>query len=99
MLPLAVELQYEIVLMLSLIHHVDRITIKLIGRLEGPSAEDLKLTVCPPSALEVDVSGVTSIDHDGERALVWLCERGAALLGAERLSGRLCSELPIGNQR
>lgn len=41
--------------MLSLIRHEDRITIKLSGRLEGPSAEDLRLTVCPPSALDVDV--------------------------------------------
>lgn len=72
--------------MLSLIRHESRITIKLTGRLEGSSAEDLRLTVCPPSALDVDVSGVTSIDRDGERALVWLRERGAALLGAERFA-------------
>jgi hypothetical protein len=81
--------------MLSLIRHEGRITIKVTGRLEGPHAEELRLTVCPPSALDVDVSGVTSIDHDGERALVWLRERGATLLGAERLAGRLCSELRI----
>ena len=81
--------------MFTLIRHEGRITIKLTGRLEGPSAEDLRLTVCPPSALDVDVSGVTSIDRDGERALVWLRERGATLLGAERFAGRLCNELRI----
>ena len=95
MLRLAVNLQYQVVLMLSLIRHEGRITIKLTGRLEGPSAENLKLTVGPPSALDVDVSGVTSIDHDGERALVWLRERGATLLGAERFAGRLHNELRI----
>jgi hypothetical protein len=83
------------VLKLSLIHHEGRITIKLTGRLEGRHAEDLRLTVCPPSALDVDVSGVTSIDRNGERALVWLRDRGATLQGAERFADRLCSELPI----
>ena len=78
-------------LMLSLIRHQSRITIKLTGRLEGASAEDLRLKACPPSALDVDVSGGTSIDRDGERALVWLRERGATLHGAERFGGRLCS--------
>jgi hypothetical protein len=81
--------------MLSLIRHEGRITIKLTGRLEGPSAVDLRLTVCPPSALDVDMSGITSIDHDGERALVWLRDRGATLHGAERLAGRLFGDLRI----
>jgi len=81
--------------MLSLIRHEGLITIKLTGRLEGPSAEDLRLTVCPPSALDVDVSGVTSIDRDGELALVWLGDRGATLHGAERFAGRLFSDLRI----
>jgi len=30
----------------------------------------------PPSALDIDLSGVTSIDCDGERALVWLRDHG-----------------------
>jgi len=35
----------------------------------------------PPSALDVDLNGVISIDADGERALLWLQERGATLHG------------------
>lgn len=35
----------------------------------------------PPSALDVDLSGLSSIDSDGERVLVWLRERGATLYG------------------
>ncbi len=78
--------------MLTLIRHEGRITIKLTGRLEGPSAEDVRLTVCPPSALDIDVSDVTSLDRDGERALVWLRERGATLHGAERFADQLCRD-------
>jgi hypothetical protein len=85
--------------MLSLIRHEGRITIKLIGRLEGPSAEELKMTVCPPSALDVDVSGVTSIDNDGERALVWLRDRGATLHGAERFAASCLVTCESSNQR
>jgi hypothetical protein len=80
----------EIVLMLSIIRHDSRITIRLTGRLEGSSAEDLRIAACPPSALDIDLSGVTSIDSDGERALVWLRERGATLHGDGRFARRLC---------
>jgi len=67
--------------MFSIIRHGSRITIRLTGRLEGSSAEDLRIAVCPPRALDIDLSGLTSIDSDGERALVWLQERGATLQG------------------
>jgi len=72
--------------MLSIIRDDSRITIRLTGRLEGSSAEDLRLAVCPPSALDIDLSGVTSIDSDGERALLWLRERGATLHGEGRFA-------------
>ena len=78
--------------MLRIIRHDSRITIRLTGRLEGSSAEDLRIAVCPPSALDVDLSGVTSIDGDGERALVWLRERGATLQGAGRFARSLLQE-------
>ena len=81
--------------MLSIIRHDSRITIRLTGRLEGSSAEDLRIAVCPPSALDVDLSGVTSIDSDGERALVWLRERGATLHGDRRFARSLCRRLRI----
>ena len=80
----------EIVLMLSIIRHHDRLTVRLVGRLEGSSAEDLRLAACPPSALDIDLSGVTAIDCEGERALVWLRDHGATLLGERLLAQRLC---------
>ena len=79
--------------MLSIIRHHERLTVRLVGRLEGSSAEDLRLAACPPSALDIDLSGVTSIDCDGERALVWLQERGATLRGDERFARSLCRRL------
>ena len=79
--------------MLSIIRHDSRITIRLTGRLEGSSAEDLRIAAGPPSALDVDLSGVTSIDSDGERALVWLRERGATLFGEGQFARSLCSKL------
>ena len=67
--------------MLSIIRHDERLTVRLSGRLEGSSAEDLGSAACPPSALDIDLSGVTSIDSDGERALPG-CE----------ITGRHCRE-------
>jgi hypothetical protein len=57
-------------MVLSIIRHDERLTVRLVGRREGSSAEDLR-PACLPSALDLDLSGVTSIDGDGERALVW----------------------------
>jgi len=64
--------------------------IRLKGRLEGSSAEDLRLAACPPSALDIDLSGITSIDGEGERALLWLRDRGARLHGERLFAHRLC---------
>ena len=76
--------------MLSIIRHDERLTVRLSGRLEGLSAEDLRLAACPPSALDIDLSGVTSIDYDGERTLVWLRDHGARLYGEGHFARRLC---------
>jgi len=80
----------EIVLMLSIIRHGERLTVRVSGRLEGSSAEDLRIAACPPSALDIDLSGVTSIDRDGERALVWLRNHGATLQGEGLFARRFC---------
>lgn len=77
--------------MLSIIRHHERLTVRLVGRLEGSSAEDLRLAACPPSALDIDLSGVTSIDCEGERALAWLRDHGATLLGETLLPRRSCA--------
>ena len=79
-----------VVLMLSIIRHDERLTVRLSGRLEGSSAEDLRLAACPPSALDIDLSGVTSIDCNGERALVWLRDHGATLHGERLFAHRSC---------
>jgi len=76
--------------MLSIIRHDDRLTVRLVGRLEGSSAEDLRLAACPPSALDIDLSGVTAIDCEGERALVWLRDHGATLHGQRLFARKLC---------
>lgn len=76
--------------MLSIIRHHERLTVRLSGRLEGSSAEDLRLAACPPSALDIDLSGVTWIDCDGERALVWLQDHGVTLHGEGLFARRLC---------
>jgi len=76
--------------MLSIIRHGERITVRVSGRLEGSSAEDLRIAACPPSALDIDLSGVTSIDRDGERALVWLRNNGATLHGEGLFARRFC---------
>ena len=79
--------------MLSIIRRDSGISIRLRGRLEGASAEDLRILACPPSALDIDLSDVTFIDSGGGRALVWLRERGATLHGEGRFARRLCGRL------
>lgn len=67
--------------MLSIIRHNERLTLKLSGRLEGASAEDLRLAACPANALDIDLTGLTFVDQEGARALAWLQDRGATLYG------------------
>ena len=81
--------------MLSIIRHDSRITIRLSGRLEGSAAEDLKIAICPPSSLVIDLSRLTSIDDDGQRALVWLQEKGATLHGEGPFARSLCRRLRV----
>lgn len=78
--------------MLSIIRKDERLTVRLNGRLEGSSAEDLRLAACPPNALDIDLSGVTSIDSHGEQALVWLRDHGAKLHGEELVVRMLCQD-------
>ena len=81
--------------MLSIIRHNERITVRLTGRLEGASAEDLKLAACPPSELDIDLSGVTSIDRNGERTLVWSRDNGATLHGEGLFASMLCERMQL----
>ena len=79
-----------IMLMLSIIRHHERLTVKLKGRLEGSSAEELRLAACPASALDIDLTGVTSIDYEGEQTLLWLRDRGATLHGERLFACKSC---------
>lgn len=79
----------QIVLMLSIIRHDYRITLRLNGRLAGPCAEDFRFLIAPCTSLEVDLSGVTSIDYSGERLLVHLRDLGATFHGVGLFAHRL----------
>ena len=81
--------------MLSIIRRGTRITLKLTGRIEGSSAEDLRMAVCPPSALDIDLTGVTAIDQDGERALAWLRDRGARFHGEGPFARKVCERMHL----
>lgn len=81
--------------MFSIIRHDTRITLKLTGRIEGSSAEDLRMAVCPPSALDIDLTRVTSIDQDGERALAWLRDRGARFHGEGPFARKVCEQMHL----
>ena len=81
--------------MLSIIRHGTRITLTLTGRIEGSSAEDLRMALCPPSALDIDLTRVTSVDQDGERALAWLRDRGAKFQGEGTFARRLCERMHL----
>ena len=68
--------------MLSIIRHDQRVTVRLIGRLAGSCAEDFRFLTSPGTALEVDLSDLTYVDHAGERCLRRLRDLGATFQGA-----------------
>jgi hypothetical protein len=79
----------EIVLLLSIIHRDDRITLRLTGRLLGSCAEDFGFLASPGTALDVDLGGLTFVDGAGERLLVRLRDLGATFHGAGLFAHRL----------
>ena len=82
-------------LMLSINRHGSRLTVKLAGRLEGSSAEDLRLLMSSGTALDVDLGGLTFVHQAGERLLAALRDLGTTFYGqglfAHRLRRRLLS--------
>jgi anti-anti-sigma regulatory factor len=82
--------------MLSVNRHGERLTVKLTGRLEGTSAEDLRLLISPKTALDVDLGGLTFVDHAGERLLAGLRDLGATFHGAGLFAHRLRRRLLCG---
>ena len=71
----------------------DWLTLRLFGRLAGPSAENLDFEIRPGSTLDVDLPGVTFVDSLGERSLSRLRDKGARLFGESLLARRLCRRL------
>ena len=77
----------------------DKIVLKLEGRLVGPWVDELRTTVfringrCAP--LEIDVSGLTFADEDGEKALSWLHKMGTRFQGNDSSLKYLFERLTI----
>ncbi len=81
--------------MLSIIHRDARITVKLSGRLTGSNAEDFGNSVFPATAVDIDLSGVTFVDREGEQSLVCLRNRGATFRGEGLLARALCRRMHL----
>ena len=77
----------------------EKVVLKLEGRLVGPWVDELTNIVfrsdgwCRP--LEIEVSGLTFADDDGEKALSWLHEMGARFQGKGSYSKYLFDRLEI----
>jgi len=83
-------------LRLSINRRGERLTIRLTGRLEGSSAEDLRLLISPKAALDVDLGGLTFVDRAGERMLAGLRDLGATFQGVGLFAHRLRTRLLCG---
>jgi len=83
----------QIVLMLSIIRNDQRITLRFNGRLVGSCAEDFNFLMSTGTALDVDLGGLTCVDHAGEQLLVRLREMGATFHGAGLFAHRLRRKL------
>lgn len=81
--------------MLAIIHHDNRISVRLTGRLVGTWAEELKYAAYPANALDIDLSGGTFVDRDGEHSLVWLRSMGAKFRGEGLFAQTLCRRMRI----
>jgi hypothetical protein len=77
----------------------DKVVLKLEGRLVGPWVDELKTTVLQTNAsslpLEIDVSGLTFADDEGEKALSWLHRMGAHFQGKGLFTKCLFERLKI----
>lgn len=63
----------------------DKVVLKLEGRLVGPWVDELRQAVWRTSGwrqrMEIDVTDLTYVDEDGEKALSWLHRMGARFRG------------------
>ena len=77
--------QFNGVLRITVITEATEVVLKLEGRLAGPWVDELRKTVLLTDAwrrpLQIDVSGLTFAEDDGEEALCWLHKMGARFQG------------------
>ena len=76
----------------------DKVVLRLEGRLVGPWVDELRKTVWRTEGcrqLEIDVSDLTYVDEDGEKALSWLHSMGARFQGKSPFSEFLFERLKI----
>jgi len=64
-------------------------SLRVAGRLTGSWAEALGYAGCPLTALDIDLSGVSYIDAEGERSLAQLQAIGVKFRGG-RITSKLC---------
>jgi hypothetical protein len=69
-------------------------SLRVAGQLTGSWAEALGYAGCPLTALDIDLSGVTDIDAEGERSLAQLQPMGVKFRGGRRLAKKLCGTFP-----
>lgn len=82
----------------------EKVVLKLEGRLEGPSVDELRKTVLLTDTcfqpLEIDATGLTDAENDHEQPLVWLHRTRASFQGKgpfpEYLLDRL--QIPLSEQ-
>jgi hypothetical protein len=77
----------------------DKVVLKLEGRLVGPWVDELREAVWRTSGwcrrMEIDVTDLTYVDEDGEKALSWLHRMGARFHGQGPFSQYLFERMKI----
>ncbi len=72
-------------LRITVITDETEVVLKLDGRLAGPWVDELRNTVLLTGAwrrsLQIDVSGLTYAEENGEEAICWLHKMGARFVG------------------
>jgi len=91
--------QFYGVLRITVTTSDEKIFLKLEGRLAGPWVDELKKTVLSTDAwcqpLEIDVSGLTFAEDEGEQILSRLHRMGARFQGKGPFPEYLCDRLKI----
>ncbi len=86
-------------LRITCLENGSKIRLKLEGRLVGPWVEELRQRVLQlrpiDATLEVEITDLIFVDHDGEYVLLWLSTLGAEFRGSGTYGRFLCESLEI----